>query len=454
MRPKPQNVLHRDGGEMCEKIVSSWWLPWVVFLCGVLRVVQGDEFEEVFRWKLLDIGSSRAAEDADEVLFPSKPNGVTPAPTSTPLNESFTPYHNLPMGVAHHKGRLFITVPRRRSGIPSTLNVIVLDQVPEGERSPKLIAYPNSLTNELRDSNQPDAKRLVSVYRTRVDRCDRMWFVDTGFLEFPDHKRQVQRPSLWIIDLLQDRKVRQFEIPESIVTEGYGMASVTLDVSGTDCDDAYAYVPDLAFYRLYVYGFRENRMWTFRHEFLSFDPRMTGFGVAGIRFRWNDGIFSLAMGPSQGASDDRTVYFHAMASTSEYRTSSRVLRNETLANAGGYDHLFTYLGERGIKTQSTIHQYDPQTGVLFYAEVNRNSIGCWNSAERFDPETHGIVHLDNKHFIYPSDMTLDSDGDLWVMTNGLPRWLYATLNADDYNFRVWRQKPVKAIAGTICAPGA
>ena len=72
------------------------------------------------------------------------------APGMESLNESFVPYHNLPMGVTHHKGRVFVTVPRRRTGIPSTLNVIVLDQVPEGDKSPKLIAYPNALTNELR----------------------------------------------------------------------------------------------------------------------------------------------------------------------------------------------------------------------------------------------------------------------------------------------------------------
>lgn len=32
---------------------------------------------------------------------------------------------------------------------------------------------------------QPDANRLVTVYRPRVDRCDRLWFVDTGMMEIP-----------------------------------------------------------------------------------------------------------------------------------------------------------------------------------------------------------------------------------------------------------------------------
>ncbi|XP_052863642.1 L-dopachrome tautomerase yellow-f2-like [Anopheles cruzii] len=432
---------------MCNHLSNGLGFLLVV---AVTSVVRCDEFEEVFRWKQINF-NNLVQDDRKDFIFDDNDlaEGVSP------LNETFTPYNNLPMGVTHHKGRIFVTIPRRRTGIPATLNVIKLSDVPSDEKSPKLTAYPDAITNQLRYSYEADSKRLVSVYRTRVDRCDRLWFVDTGFLEYPSHRKQVQRPSLWIIDLLQDRKVRQFEIPETIVTEGHGMASVTVDLSSDDCEEAYAYIPDLAFYRLYVYGFKENRMWTFRHEYLSFDPRMTGFSVAGVRFRWNDGIFSLAIGPKKPeSSNDRTVYFHAMASTTEYQTSSLVLQNETLANEGEYDHFFTLVGDRGVKSQSTIHQFDSESGVLFYAEVNRNSIGCWNSAQRFEPDNQGIVQLNNKDFIYPSDITLDNEGDLWAITNGLPRWLYASFNTEEYNFRVWRQKPARAIEGTICAPGA
>ena len=47
--------------------------------------------------------------------------------------------------------------------------------------------------------------------------------------------------------------VRRFEIPESIVQPGIGMASVTVDVDRNNCNGAYAYIPDLLTYRLYVY---------------------------------------------------------------------------------------------------------------------------------------------------------------------------------------------------------
>lgn len=62
---------------------------------------------------------------------------------------TYIPYNNLPVGVSHYKNKLIVTVPRRRVGVPSTLNIIYIDQVDEGERSPKLTGYPSYQINEI-----------------------------------------------------------------------------------------------------------------------------------------------------------------------------------------------------------------------------------------------------------------------------------------------------------------
>lgn len=64
---------------------------------------------------------------------------------------------------------------------------------------------------------------------------------------------QVQRPSIWVYDLDSDRVVHRFEIPQSVVERGNGLASITVDVDSNNCQNAYGYIPDLAQYRLYVY---------------------------------------------------------------------------------------------------------------------------------------------------------------------------------------------------------
>ncbi|XP_058467641.1 L-dopachrome tautomerase yellow-f-like isoform X2 [Malaya genurostris] len=365
-------------------------------------------------------------------------------------NETFYAYGNLPMGVAHHKGRLFLTFPRRRPGTPYTLAVINMNTVRD-VNNPPMTGYPEPIVNTLHLDYAADSKRIVSVYRARVDKCDRLWFVDTGYLEYPGNKRQVQRPSLWVINLSTDRRIQRFEIPAEIVELGYGMASVTVDVEPDKCDEAYAYIPDYEWQGLYVYSLSQNRMWRFKHIFFSFEPQYGNFNVAGIRFVWNDGLFSVAIGNTDSVTGNRMVYLHAMAAVGEIAVSNSVLKNETLAHSGDdYNQLFKHLGSRGPNTQSSSHTFDESTGVLFYAEVNRNSIGCWNSKQKFDADNHGIVHLDNSNMIYPADLTIDNEGVIWVISNKLPIWIYSKLNVTDFNYHIWRQTAETAIDGTIC----
>ena len=63
-------------------------------------------------------------------------------------DNAYIAYNNVPMGVTHFNGRLFITMPRRRTGIPSTLNVIDLGSK-KLTQSPLLTGYPSYEINAL-----------------------------------------------------------------------------------------------------------------------------------------------------------------------------------------------------------------------------------------------------------------------------------------------------------------
>lgn len=96
------------------------------------------------------------------------------------------PLHVVPTGISIYRERVFMTVARRLHGIPSTLNYFDSRAVRDNE-APLFRSYPDAVMNELRqDSNNkliPDPSKIISVYRTRVDDCNRLWFIDTGFLE-------------------------------------------------------------------------------------------------------------------------------------------------------------------------------------------------------------------------------------------------------------------------------
>lgn len=44
------------------------------------------------------------------------------------------------------------------------------------------------------------------MYRTRVDSCNRLWFVDTGALEYPNNRIQVQPPSIWLVRITRKKE--------------------------------------------------------------------------------------------------------------------------------------------------------------------------------------------------------------------------------------------------------
>lgn len=133
-----------------------------------------------------------------------------------------------------------------------------------------------SLTFDLDSQPQPkaDASRLISVYRPRVDECNRLWFIDTGVLEFPGNRVVVQRPSIWVYNLEKDTLIQRFEIPsnvfESANGEGRGLVSLTIDDTDETCVNTYAYITDWLNSRFTVYSLAQNRAWAIDHNYFHF----------------------------------------------------------------------------------------------------------------------------------------------------------------------------------------
>ncbi|XP_063700972.1 L-dopachrome tautomerase yellow-f-like [Culicoides brevitarsis] len=424
-----------------------------MFFCAILFVSlinveigqgqrNGQQMEEVFRWKQMGYEGLQGLNSPDSITFPSNEN-------DTDTISDFNAYNNIPMGVEHFQGKLFVTVPRRFPGVASSLNYV--DLPPNSvNKSPLLKPFPDVQTNKLDVNLQADSRKIVSVYRTRLDECNRLWFVDTGLLEYPvGNLTQVQPPSIWVMNPETGATLRRFEFPATMEQRGNGVASITVDVSSRNCDDAFAYVPDLFYNRMYVYSYRQNKAWTFVHNYFRMDPFQGDFNVVGLQYQWDDGIFSITLGPRQN-DGFRDVYFHPMISINEFVVSSRVLQNEENADRVWHGDDFRLLGNRGPGTQSAMHQLDLSTGVMFFSEIGRNAIGCISSAKPLNSQSHAILVQDNERMVYPADLKVDSEGTLWVLSNTMPRYIYSQLNTAEFNFRIWRVSARELIKGTVC----
>lgn len=146
----------------------------------------------------------------------------------------------------------------------------------------------------------------------------------------------------------------------------------------------------------------------------------------------------------------RTVYFHALSSTKEFSVPNYVLQNETRALSAESYNDYSVVGDRGPNGQSTAEFYDEKTKTLIYTQVNKDGIGCWNTGKPYTPDTQGIIDSDSDALVFPNDLKIDRNGNLWVLSDRLPQFIYRKLNPNEFNYRILTGKVSELILGTPC----
>lgn len=146
---------------------------------------------------------------------------------------------------------------------------------------------------------------------------------------------------------------------------------------------------------------------------------------------------------------DRTVYFHAMISSNEFSVSNTVLKNESLSTSSESFDAFKLVGNRGSNSQSSIEVFDPDTDVIFYTQINKDAIACWNIKKNYEMDTQGLVDSDSHTLIFPNDLKIDRNGNLYVLSNKLPVYMFNKLKPE-HNYRILTGKTTEIIKGTPC----
>lgn len=127
-----------------------------------------------------------------------------------------------------------------------------------------------------------------------------------------------------------------------------------------------------------------------------------------------------------------------------------MLQNETRALSPESYTDYAVVGDRGANGQSTAEFMDEKTNVLIYTQVNKDGIGCWNASKPYTPDTQGIIDSDSNALVFPNDLKIDRNGELWVLSDRLPVFIYKNLNPDEFNTRILTGKVSELILGTPC----
>ncbi|XP_075156805.1 L-dopachrome tautomerase yellow [Haematobia irritans] len=401
------------------------------FMLGLLALILCVQYaqatyklQERFNWKQLDFA------------FPNE-NLKQQALASG----DYIPQNALPVGVEHWQNRLFVTIPRWRDGIPATLTYINMDHSVTG--SPALIPYPDWRSNTAGDC----ANSITTAYRIKVDECGRLWVLDTGTLGIGNTTTNPCPYAVNVFDLATNTRIRRYELRAEDTNANTFIANIAVDI-GKSCDDAFAYFSDELGYGLISYSWEQNKSWRFSgHSYFFPDPLRGDYNIAGLNFQWGEeGIFGMALSPIR-SDGFRTMYFSPLASHRQFAVSTRILRDETRVEDSYHD--FIALDERGPNSHTTARVMSDD-GVELFDLIDQNAVGCWHSSMPYSPQYHGIVDRDDVGLVFPADVKIDENKNVWVLSDRMPVFLLSELDYNDINFRIYTAPLSTLIEGTVC----
>lgn len=269
--------------------------------------------------------------------------------------------------------------------------------------------------NSLRRSSECDTdQRLISTFEPVLDKCGRLWVIDTGVLE-NNGEVIVKNAQLWAFSVEQGpehaKLIRRFDFPKNVVQTGRGLFGLTVDILHGQCDETFVYIPNLIDGRIVVYDFFKHDAWYFENYSFEGDATESDFTYEeGLAIRFKAGIASIALGPEEKDSPGhfRTVYYTAGSSTGEYSISTRVLRDQK-KSPDITDADLTLVGYRGKDSQAMASVFDEDNGVLFFAEVQSGRVRCWNTQKPLRPENIETI-FESKKFVYGSHISVSERG--------------------------------------------
>lgn len=247
-------------------------------------------------------------------------------------------------------------------------------------------------------------ERLISVYEPVMDKCGRLWIIDTGVLEYSSGDVVLKRPQLWTFDVKQgpwnSKLIRRFDFAKDVLKDGTGLTGLTVDILNGNCEDTFVYIPNHVDNRIVVYDFFKDDAWYFEHYSFAGDSAESDFIHSGFASKFIGGISTIALGPKERRSRGyyRTLYYTAASSTGEYSMSTRELRSKK--NSPNVRNV-KLVGYRGKDSQSMSQVFDEENNVLFFAESQTGRIRCWNINNPLRPGNIGTV-FKSPNFIYGS----------------------------------------------------
>ncbi|KAF4526882.1 hypothetical protein B566_EDAN013793 [Ephemera danica] len=339
---------------------------------------------------------------------------------------SFIPVNSsAPASLEVYGNRVFISLPRWKNGVPATLSTVPF---PSDTPSPLLSPYPDWEANR-----QGNCDGLTSVYRMQVDKCNRLWVLDTGTVNSFVNAENICPVQIVVFDLLTDEIIYRYRLP---------------DYPNCNCGtprDAFVYISDTVGYQLIVVDAAAERAWSVRDKTMFPSPEGGTFNVGGETFELMDGVMGLALSPE--SSPDRWLFYSSMSGFTQRAVRTATLRNQSIATQSPT----AFQTSRYARNSQAGDSAMDQNGVLFFGLLSDQSVACWNTRKNFERKNIVKLAKNDELLQFPVAVVVDQISRLWVFATRFHSFFLGTQIPTETNYRIFMAPSTTALVrGTAC----
>ncbi|VVD02006.1 protein yellow-like [Leptidea sinapis] len=352
-------------------------------------------------------------------------------PPDPVLLEKFQPENVVPTGLEIGWDKLYLGIPRLRAGVPATL-AWVPRSLPPGV-SPVLQPYPDWSWHTA-GRGDINCTGLISVYRVRADRCNRLWVLDAGVQTSIDDFRRVCPPKILIFDMATDRLVRSVYFPRELLRPATLLTNIVLDDTrsspshhAASCDNIFAYISDTVAPGIIVYDSRRDNAWRVSHASMYPDPDLGEYDIGGDKFTLMDGIVGLTHSPAQGL-----LYYQPLATDRLFSVSTAVLASGPPAE--GADLPVNLVGRKS--SQGLGIAVDPRDDTIIFSPMTETAIAAWNPVTN----SHRVLAQDPEKLQFCAEVRWAErdNGAVWVLSSRFHKFFKRSVSKNEINIRIMR----------------
>ncbi|CAG9863668.1 unnamed protein product [Phyllotreta striolata] len=336
----------------------------------------------------------------------------------------FRPENSVLTGMEITDDRIFLAMPRLRSGVPAVLSTIPRNT--PGGSSPILQAYPDWSMHGAATGNY-NCSGLISVYRIRTDSCNRLWVLDSGTVNTLEDFTVVCPPKLLIFDIKTDQIVRTVVFPKEVVRPVSVFTNLIIDESlQGKCDSAFVYISDTVAGGIVVYDGATDRTWRFSDPSMFPNPDHATISIVGERFTLMDGVIGLAHSPQLA-----TLFYQPVA-------SDRIFSVPTSALTKGPPAEFEEFPVRvaGRKSSQGLPlAMNERENVLYFSPFSETSLASWNVLTN----EQEILASDPSVLQFVAEIRWKSeDGSVYLLVTRFHKFFRRTVSQNEVNLRILR----------------